>query len=86
MCGYYCSMVPKKDFQLAKNDKIDYEPFVQCLRCDRKWHQICALYEEKVYTGGFVCENCRKDLNLPRPENKFCARSSLLYFFIDACG
>nr|UYO08131.1 CBP1 [Bursaphelenchus xylophilus] len=68
------NMVPKEKFQMLKNDQIDPEPFEHCKLCKRKWHRICAVYSKKVYNEGFICNHCRKEKNLPLPENKFTAK------------
>lgn len=72
------SMAPKNKFQRLKNDIIEYEPFEACKICRRKWHRICALYSKDVYVEQpFVCEGCRKEKSLPKPENKFAAKSNV---------
>lgn len=68
------NMVPKSKFSLMKNDQIDPEPFEQCKLCHRRWHRICALYSKKVFPEGFICETCRTEKGLPKPENRFTAK------------
>lgn len=41
-------MVAKTEFKRCKNDQVEYEPFIHCQYCGRKWHNICALYNDKV--------------------------------------
>uniref|UniRef100_A0A0N5A519 histone acetyltransferase n=1 Tax=Parastrongyloides trichosuri TaxID=131310 RepID=A0A0N5A519_PARTI len=67
-------MAPKKDFQLMKNDQLDYEPFENCKICKRKWHKICALYNKKIFAEGFICQSCRDEKKIERSENKFTAK------------
>lgn len=57
-----------------KNDHLELEPFVDCLDCGRKQHQICVLYLESIWPGGFVCDNCMKKKGTKRKENKFNAK------------
>lgn len=68
------NMVPKSKFVLMKNDQIEYEPFETCKICRRRWHRICALHYSKVFPGGFVCNNCRHEKKVARPENRFTAK------------
>lgn len=37
---------------------MDYEPFVSCIKCHRKQHQVCVLYHQSIWPNGFVCKNC----------------------------
>src|ERR1700748_1671325 len=67
-------MIPKTEFVQCKNDQIDAEPFIWCQRCDRKWHQICAQHDDKIYPGGFICPTCRKETQRPLPENRYTAK------------
>lgn len=46
--NFACSMVPKSKFVQMKNDQIDFEPFEKCIKCFRKWHRVCALFNKKV--------------------------------------
>ncbi len=57
-----------------KNDHLELEPFVDCLDCGRKQHQICVLYLESIWPGGFVCDNCMKKKGAKRKKNKFNAK------------
>ncbi|KAK0417727.1 hypothetical protein QR680_013172 [Steinernema hermaphroditum] len=68
------NFIPKSKFQELKNDKIDYEPFEICKRCHRRWHRICALHYKKVTSEGFVCDNCRREKQIVKGENKFTAK------------
>jgi hypothetical protein len=62
-------------FQKMVNNQVDMEPFDNCQICDRKWHRICALNNNKITPEGFICEQCRTEKSRPRPENKFTAKS-----------
>lgn len=69
-----------------KNDHLELEPFVTCLDCGRKQHQICVLYLESIWPRGFVCDNCLKKKGQKRKENKFNAKRlpvSKLGFYIE---
>lgn len=57
-----------------KNDHLELEPFVDCQECGRKQHQICVLWLDSIWPGGFVCDNCLKKKNSKRKENKFNAK------------
>lgn len=72
-------MVPKTKFLLLKNDQINAEPFENCKVCLRKWHRICANYSKNIYSE-FICDHCRREKNISRPENKFTAKSRLNKF------
>ena len=56
--------VKKSQFVQMKNDHEEPEAFVDCTECGRRWHQICALYMEQIFSK-FVCETCTKEKNLP---------------------
>ncbi|XP_063706761.1 CREB-binding protein isoform X2 [Culicoides brevitarsis] len=68
------TQIKKEQFKEMKNDHLEVEPFVDCLDCGRKQHQICVLYLESIWPGGFVCDNCLKKKNVKRKENKFSAK------------
>lgn len=48
-----CSWVPRSKFEYRKNDHLDYEDFVHCSHCNRKWHRICAPHLDSVF-GRYV--------------------------------
>ncbi|CAF0704154.1 unnamed protein product [Brachionus calyciflorus] len=52
--------VKKSLFVQMKNDHEEPEQFVDCAECGRKWHQICALYMEQIFTK-FTCETCLRE-------------------------
>ncbi|VDO98584.1 unnamed protein product [Soboliphyme baturini] len=68
------NLISKRQFQLLKNDQIEFETFVECVGCGRNWHQICALHLPQIYPGGFVCETCLRLKQMKRPENRFTAK------------
>ncbi|CAF0800883.1 unnamed protein product, partial [Didymodactylos carnosus] len=63
----------KCDFIPAKNDAQEPEIIVDCIVCSRRWHQICALHLDQVWSEGFVCETCIKSYNIKRKENRYVA-------------
>ncbi|XP_076316078.1 histone lysine acetyltransferase CREBBP-like [Tachypleus tridentatus] len=67
--------IPKDQFEELKNDHLELEPFVECMECGRKLHQICVLYYENIWPEGFVCDNCLKTQGKKRKENKFTSKS-----------
>lgn len=66
--------IKKDQFKEMKNDHLELEPFVICLDCGRKQHQICVLHLEHIWPSGFCCENCLKKKGVKRKENKFNAK------------
>ncbi|XP_011493407.2 CREB-binding protein [Aedes aegypti] len=68
------TQIKKDQFKEMKNDHLELEPFVMCLDCGRKQHQICVLYLESIWPGGFVCDNCLKKKASKRKDNKFNAK------------
>ncbi|OZC06354.1 hypothetical protein X798_06658 [Onchocerca flexuosa] len=68
------NMVPKSKFVQMKNDQIDFEPFEKCIKCFRKWHRVCALFNKKVFPEGFICATCRREKSLAPAENRFTAK------------
>ncbi|XP_018792789.1 PREDICTED: histone acetyltransferase p300 isoform X3 [Bactrocera latifrons] len=68
------TQIRKDQFREMKNDHLELEPFVDCQECGRKQHQICVLWLDTIWPGGFVCDNCLKKKNSKRKENKFNAK------------
>lgn len=68
------SQIKKTEFTEMKNDHLELEPFVDCLECGRKQHQICVLHHDAIWPGGFVCDNCLRKKGERRKENKFNAK------------
>lgn len=64
----------KSQLDKKKNNEIPEESWVQCDRCERWIHQICALFNTRQNTdqrSEFVCPNCtcveRKKIGKPEP-------------------
>ena len=64
----------KSQLDKKKNNEIPEESWVQCDRCERWVHQICALFNTRQNTdqrSEFVCPSCtivdRKQKNAPQP-------------------
>ncbi|KAG0428589.1 hypothetical protein HPB47_024438, partial [Ixodes persulcatus] len=66
--------IRKDQFVEMKNDHLELEPFVECLDCGRKLHQVCVLHFDNIWPEGFTCENCLKQKGKKRKENKFTAK------------
>uniref|UniRef100_A0A914DR75 histone acetyltransferase n=1 Tax=Acrobeloides nanus TaxID=290746 RepID=A0A914DR75_9BILA len=66
------NMTTKSKFIKMKNTQI--EPLESCKNCKRKCHRICANFNKKVFPEGFICDTCRKEKRIPKPENKFTAK------------
>lgn len=74
ICGEYFSAIKKDQFKEMKNDHLEQEPFVVCMDCGRKQHQICVLHHDSIWPQGFCCDNCLKKKAAKRKENKFSAK------------
>ena len=64
----------KSSLDKKKNNEVPEESWVQCDRCERWIHQICALFntrQNKDQRSEFVCASCtvveRKEKNAPEP-------------------
>ncbi|XP_039277547.1 histone acetyltransferase p300 isoform X2 [Nilaparvata lugens] len=68
------TLITKEQFKEMKNDHIELEPFVECIECGRKLHQICVLHMENIWPEGYTCDNCIKKKGSNREENKFNAK------------
>lgn len=68
------SAIKKDQFKEMKNDHLEQEPFVVCMDCGRKQHQICVLHHDQIWPQGFCCDNCLKMKGAKRKDNKFCAK------------
>ncbi|XP_063635647.1 histone acetyltransferase p300-like [Cydia splendana] len=66
--------IKKDQFKEMKNDHLEQEPFVVCMDCGRKQHQICVLHHDSIWPQGFCCDNCLKKKGAKRKDNKFCAK------------
>lgn len=63
--------IKKEQFVKEKNDKLDYELFVECSECHRKMHKICVLHMEQIWPDGFTCSGC---LQNEKKRNKYSAK------------
>ena len=66
----------KSQLDKKKNNEVPEESWVQCDRCERWIHQICALFntrQNKDQRSEFVCASCtvveRKAKNAPEPSS-----------------
>ncbi|KAH9373302.1 hypothetical protein HPB48_005047 [Haemaphysalis longicornis] len=66
--------IRKDQFIEMKNDHLELEPFVECLDCGRKLHQVCVLHFDAIWPEGFTCDNCLKQKGKKRKENKFTSK------------
>jgi E1A/CREB-binding protein len=64
--------VKKAQFTQMKNDFQEPEQTVDCADCGRKWHQICALHMEQIFSK-FTCDTCVRDKKLlqKRESNRY---------------
>ena len=63
----------KADFQQAKNDHQELEAMVDCIVCSRRFHNICVLYHEHIWSEGYVCKQCVGEYNIKRKDNRYLA-------------
>lgn len=85
-CLVISRAIKKDQFKEMKNDHLEQEPFVICMDCGRKQHQICVLHHDSIWPQGFCCDNCLKKKGAKRKDNKFCAKrlpSSKLGVYIE---
>lgn len=61
--------IKKSSFKQMKNDHEEPEAYVECAECGRKWHQICALHMDQIFSK-FICDTCLKSSN-KKQTNKF---------------
>lgn len=47
------SVLKKDQFSETKNDRLETEPFVECLDCGRKLHQMCVLHLDQIWRRGY---------------------------------
>lgn len=85
-CLVISRAIKKDQFKEMKNDHLEQEPFVICMDCGRKQHQICVLHHDSIWPQGFCCDNCLKKKGAKRKDYKFCAKrlpSSKLGVYIE---
>ncbi|CAF1525350.1 unnamed protein product, partial [Rotaria sordida] len=66
--------IPKKLFLLAINDKEKPEIMIDCIVCTRRWHQVCALNLDQIWSKGFICNTCVCQYNIKRKKNCYIAQ------------
>ncbi|XP_065220138.1 histone lysine acetyltransferase CREBBP-like isoform X2 [Planococcus citri] len=68
------TFIKKNQFVKATNSVPEMEPFVECLDCGRRSHQICVMYMDQMWYSRFVCKNCNKIKKVNKKESKLRAR------------
>lgn len=51
------------------------EAMLNCKECGRRWHKVCALHMEEIWSNGFVCPGCLNEQGKKRFENPFTAKN-----------
>ena len=67
--------IKKDEFIKMENNRVELEPFVNCVVCDRHYHKICVLHHDGIWPDDFVCHNCLISKGKRREENKFSAKN-----------
>jgi E1A/CREB-binding protein len=67
--------LPKAEFHQAKNDHQEQESMVDCIVCSRRFHNICVLYHEHIWSEGYVCKLCVQKYNIKRKDNRYLANN-----------
>ena len=70
--------IKKNEFKKTKNNELEPEPFVTCSDCGRKLHQVCVLHMDSIWPNGYTCDNCHKNHNTKRKENRYTAKSKYI--------
>ncbi|CAF1375060.1 unnamed protein product [Rotaria sordida] len=65
--------IPKSLFLSAKNDIKKPEQMIDCIICTRRWHQVCGLHLDEIWSEGFICKTCIHEYNIKRKENPYIA-------------
>ncbi|XP_024640764.1 histone acetyltransferase HAC12 [Medicago truncatula] len=74
--------ISKKNLEKRNNDEVLEEPWVECTKCERWQHQICALYNKKAdldCRAEYICLLCRlKEIengrHVPSKAANYCAK------------
>ncbi|CAF3850511.1 unnamed protein product [Rotaria sp. Silwood1] len=66
--------ISKKLFLRTENDIEEREIMTNCIVCTRRWHQICALHLDQIWSEGFICNTCIYQYNIKRKENCYIAQ------------
>lgn len=73
--GQPATKISKTEFSEMINDQLFHEPFVECVECGRKLHQICVLHVCAIWPNGFKCDNCHALKGTKRMDHRFTAKS-----------
>ncbi|CAF3661478.1 unnamed protein product [Rotaria sp. Silwood1] len=63
--------IPKSLFLLSKKDLKEPEKMIDCIVCARRWHQVCALHLDQIWSEGFICNTCIREYNIKRKESPY---------------
>lgn len=74
-CSYHFRVLTRASFAKIINLNKKDEDFVQCRCCGRRFHQICALHLDEVWTDGYFCPLCLQNLGKSREFNPFTAEN-----------
>lgn len=73
--GQPATKISKTEFSEMKNNQLFHEPFVECVECGRKMHQICVLHVDAIWPNGFKCDNCHARKGTKKMNHRFTAKS-----------
>lgn len=62
--------VKKSSFTSHKNDFQEPENVADCADCGRRWHQICALHMEQIFSK-FTCDTCVREKAKAKENNRY---------------
>lgn len=65
--------IAKSDFETLRNDHHEYETFIDCKICKRKWHCVCGLFHVSICTDGFICPRCEAENTVKCKRTKLTA-------------
>lgn len=69
------SPIAKTLFVSRRNYEKTEENFVKCRLCGRRFHTICALHMDEIWTSGYFCPICLRSLGKSREVNPFTAKN-----------